>query len=130
MQIKLTSQRKYGPTCSNPSRHTNPFPQETCLSWVSRTCTPILSVGGGTKGISEFVGGLASAARQIGGGKEAQSKHKRKTSGLPSLEGTLALGYTYIDIHDEENDGMFSFTGLTELTKCRHPRTIDVVLIS
>ena len=66
----------------------------------------MLTVGGGTTGISEFVGGLASVARQTGGGKETQSKHKRKQSSVPSMEGTLALGYTYLDIHDEENDGI------------------------
>ena len=69
------------------------------------------NVGGGTKGISEFVDGLRLTARQIGGGKETSQKHKRKRSGLPLLEGTLALGYTYIDILDEENDGM-SFKGV------------------
>jgi hypothetical protein len=63
------------------------------------------NVGGGTKGISEFVDGLRLAARQIGGGKESSTRHKRKGSGLPLLNGTLALGYTYIDILDEENDG-------------------------
>lgn len=66
-----------------------------------------LTVGGGTKGISEFVGGLRLAARTIAGGKET-SKHKRRRSGLPPLESTLALGYTYIDIIDEENDGASS----------------------
>jgi hypothetical protein len=104
--IKRTSPRKYGPTSSNPSPLTNPSPQETSSSWVTPFSEKYLNIGGGTNGISEFVGGLASAARQTGGGKETQSKHKRKQSGLPSLEGTLALGYTYIDIHDEENDGM------------------------
>ena len=49
--------------------------------------------------------GLRSAARHLGGGKDTTSKHKRKASNLPVLEGTLALGYTYIDILDEENDG-------------------------
>jgi hypothetical protein len=45
-------------------------------------------------------------ARAVGGGKESGgARHKRKASGLPSLRGTLALGYTFIDIHDEENDG-------------------------
>lgn len=63
-------------------------------------------IGGGTKGISEFIDGLRLTARQIGGGKDTTQKHKRKRSGLPLLEGTLALGYTYIDILDEENDGM------------------------
>jgi hypothetical protein len=62
--------------------------------------------GGGTTGTSEFVDGLRLAARQIAGGKDSSAKHKRKRSGLPPLEGTLALGYTYIDILDEENDGM------------------------
>jgi hypothetical protein len=52
------------------------------------------------------VDGLRIAARHVGGGKEGQTKHKRKQSGLPLLEGTLALGYTYIDILDEENDGI------------------------
>ena len=65
----------------------------------------LVDEGGGTKGISEFVDGLRLAARQIGGGKETSTRHKRKRSGLPLLEGTLALGYTYIDILDEENDG-------------------------
>jgi hypothetical protein len=63
------------------------------------------NIGGDTKGISEFVDGLRLTARQIGGGKEGTTKHKRKRSGLPLLQGTLALGYTYIDILDEENDG-------------------------
>ena len=46
-------------------------------------------------------------ARAVGGGKDAgAARHKRKASGLPSLRGTLALGYTFIDIHDEENDGL------------------------
>ena len=69
----------------------------------------MLNLGGGTKGISEFVDGLRLAARQIGGGKESStSRHKRKRSGLPVLDGTLlGLGYTYIDMLDEENDGMY-----------------------
>jgi dynein light intermediate chain 1, cytosolic len=46
------------------------------------------------------------AARQINGGKE--SKHNRKQSGLPQLDGTLALGYTYIDVLDEENDDILA----------------------
>jgi hypothetical protein len=65
--------------------------------------------GGGAKGIGEFVNGLRITARHIGGGKETHMKHKRKRSGLPDLEGTLALGYTYIDILDEENDGTSAF---------------------
>lgn len=65
--------------------------------------------GGGTKGIGEFVNGLRITARHIGGGKETSMKHKRKRSGLPDMEGTLALGYTYIDILDEENDGIPDF---------------------
>jgi hypothetical protein len=73
---------------------------------ISLICPRNLISGGGTTGINDFVRGLASATRQIGGGNDGQSKHKRKQSGLPTLEGTLALGYTYIDIHDEENDGM------------------------
>src|SRR5689334_7538456 len=68
-------------------------------------------VGGGTKCVGEFVDGLRIAAAQIssgggGGKKDGQVKHKRRRSGLPALEGTLALGYTYIDILDEENDGV------------------------
>lgn len=71
--------------------------------------------------------GLASATRQIGGGNDGQSKHKRKQSGLPTLEGTLALGYTYIDIHDEENDGMHAQRGKIDF---RYPCSIDVFLVS
>jgi hypothetical protein len=70
----------------------------------------LLVVGGGTKASSEFVYGLRQAAREIAGTKESSTtKHKRKTSVLPGLNGTLALGYTYVDIFDEENDGFESF---------------------
>jgi hypothetical protein len=85
-----------------------------------------LTVGGGTKGISEFVDGLRLAARTIAGGKET-SKHKRRRSGLPPLESTLALGYTYVDIIDEENDGISS-PGYN--TDGRHSRTTDHVFVS
>ena len=48
-------------------------------------------------------------ARQLGGGKESHAKHRRKRSGVTvqvgSFETTLALGYTYLDVLDEENDG-------------------------
>ena len=73
-----------------------------------------VDIGGGTKGISEFVDGLRLAARTIAGGKES-SKHKRKRSGLPPLESTLALGYTYIDIIDEENDGILFSLGYADI---------------
>ena len=67
----------------------------------------LLVVGGGTKASSEFIYGLRQAAREVSGIKESSAtKHKRKASALPGLDGTLALGYTYIDILDEENDGM------------------------
>ena len=70
-------------------------------------------IGGGTKGIGEFIEGLRITSRQLGGGKESHTKHKRKRSGVPTqdgtLEGTLALGYTYLDILDEENDGIFLY---------------------
>jgi len=73
--------------------------------------------GGGTKGIGSFVDGLRVTARHVGGGKDsatsaAAGRHRRKASaGVPtsSPKGTLALGYTYIDILDEENDGPSPF---------------------
>ena len=72
-------------------------------------------VGGGTKGMSEFVDGMKVTARQIGGGKDATGKHKRRRSGVPQSQEstitTLALGYTYVDILDEENDGTLSSFG-------------------
>lgn len=86
----------------------------------------IIDVGGGTNGISEFVDGLRLAARQIGGGKETSTRHKRKRSGLPLLEGTLALGYTYIDILDEENDG----TDILTMKLIRYSCKIDLLIIS
>jgi hypothetical protein len=73
------------------------------------------------------VDGLRLAARQIGGGKEGSTKHKRKQSGLPLLEGTLALGYTYIDILDEENDGII----LTQdFSYWRYPGASNVFTVS
>jgi len=67
-------------------------------------------VGGGSKGLSEFVEGLKVTARQIGGNKDSGGKHKRRrstgfTQADTSKNTTLALGYTYVDILDEENDG-------------------------
>jgi hypothetical protein len=103
------NQKKYGPTCSSRYHHINPCLQGIFSSWV--TLPPLfhfstnIDVGGGTRGISEFVDGLRHTAKTTGGKKEGQT-HKRKQSGLPGLEGTLALGYTYIDVLDEENDGI------------------------
>jgi hypothetical protein len=84
-------------------------------------------MGGGTKGISEFVEGLRLTARQIGGGKETSTKHKRKQSGFPTPEGTLALGYTYIDIFDEENDGSISMVKVW--TDGRYPGSTHVLFV-
>jgi len=67
-----------------------------------------LIAGGGTKGTGEFVDGLRLAARQAGGARDASTKQKSKRSELPALEGTLALGYTYVDILDEENDDILA----------------------